>query len=45
MYLPTLALEIISHNKNLSEGEKKINLKGMAVGNGCTDPSECYNDF
>lgn len=39
MYIPLLADKIIEHNK--SAGAKKINLKGIAVGNGCTHPTEC----
>lgn len=35
-YIPVLALEI--HNHNLNGGQDKINLKGMAIGNGFCDP-------
>jgi serine carboxypeptidase-like clade 2 len=38
IYVPLLALEIVNHNKNASTpAEEKVNLKGMIVGNGCTD--------
>jgi hypothetical protein len=33
---------IDAYNKNSTvPEEKKINLQGWAVGNGCTDPAEC----
>lgn len=36
IYVPTLALEIINKNK-LDETTTKINIKGILVGNACTD--------
>ena len=36
IYVPTLAYNIIQHNKNLP-ASKKINLKGILVGNGVAD--------
>ena len=41
IYVPYLANEIINRNK-LPTTETKINLKGILVGNACTDPRECY---
>lgn len=35
-YIPALALEIYNHNMN--GAQEKINLKGMAIGNGYCDP-------
>lgn len=35
-YVPALALEI--HNHNMNGGQNKINLKGLAIGNGYCDP-------
>lgn len=44
IYIPYLALAIYQWNLDptLNEGQI-INLKGILVGNACTDPSECYN--
>lgn len=42
VYIPSLAYEILKHNE--SAGAKKISLKGIGVGNGCTDPTECSNE-
>lgn len=39
VYIPTLANEIIDFN--LLNKDDQINLRGIMVGNGCTDPSEC----
>jgi hypothetical protein len=41
IYVPYLANEILEKNK-LPSSETKINLKGILVGNACTDPRECY---
>lgn len=42
MYIPTLANKIIDYNANPSDANVgKINLAGLAIGNGCTDRSEC----
>lgn len=41
IYVPTLAMEILNHNR-LPERELTINLKGIMIGNACTDPRECY---
>lgn len=40
IYIPYLANEIIDYNKS-SKKEFTINLKGILIGNGCTDQSEC----
>jgi carboxypeptidase C (cathepsin A) len=37
VYVPYLALEIIKYNK-LTNKRLKFNLKGILVGNACTDP-------
>ncbi|NDW60430.1 S10 family peptidase, partial [Yangia sp. PrR004] len=37
-YIPLLANEIIEYNK---EASKKILLRGLMIGNGCTDYTEC----
>lgn len=37
-----LAQLIISNNQQESTQDRKINIKGIMVGNGCTHPSECY---
>ena len=42
IYVPYLAREIIEYNKHPSSAGKKIALKGIMVGNACTDPAECY---
>ena len=42
VYVPTLAYEIIKFNKLPESKDKIINLKGIMVGNACTDPSECF---
>ncbi len=42
IYIPYLANEIIKHNKLPSSKETIIKLKGIMIGNGCTDPNECY---
>ncbi len=42
IYIPYLANEIVKFNKLPSSREKIIKLKGIMVGNACTDPSECY---
>lgn len=41
IYVPYLAYYIIQQNK-LPNREITINLKGIMVGNACTDPRECY---
>ncbi|CAD8084365.1 unnamed protein product [Paramecium sonneborni] len=43
VYGPTLAKEIINYNDQQTI-ENRINLQGLAIGNGCTDPSECTHD-
>lgn len=41
-YVPFVALMIDTYNNNATtDPATKINLKGFAVGNGCTDPTEC----
>ncbi|CAK92190.1 unnamed protein product (macronuclear) [Paramecium tetraurelia] len=40
VYVPTLTIEIIDYNSKQS-AEGRINLQGLAIGNGCTDPTEC----
>lgn len=39
MYVPYLATAITNYNSQSTA--LKINLKGIAVGNGCTHPLEC----
>ncbi|CAD8109286.1 unnamed protein product [Paramecium primaurelia] len=40
IYIPTLANEIIDYNVG-KPTDSLINLQGLAIGNGCTDPTEC----
>lgn len=41
-YVPFLSLMLHEYNINQTENPgKKVNFKGYAVGNGCTDPTEC----
>lgn len=42
IYVPYLANEIIKYNKLPSSRATVINLKGIMVGNACTDPAECF---
>lgn len=42
IYVPYLANEIVKYNKLPSSKDSIINLKGIMVGNACTDPDECY---
>lgn len=42
IYIPYLANEIFKHNKLPSSKESIIKLKGVMIGNACTDPDECY---
>jgi len=37
IYIPLLALNIVNYNNNQTDASKKLNLKGMMVGNGCTN--------
>jgi len=37
IYIPLLALNIVYYNNNQTDASKKLNLKGMMVGNGCTN--------
>ncbi len=39
IYIPYLANEIFKHNKLPSSKESIIKLKGVLIGNGCTDPN------
>jgi serine carboxypeptidase-like clade 2 len=41
VYVPTLAYEIVKYNK-LPSREFTFKLKGIMVGNACTDPRECW---
>lgn len=41
IYIPYLARKILDKN-SLPETETKLNFKGIMIGNGCTDPRECY---
>jgi serine carboxypeptidase-like clade 2 len=41
IYIPTLAKAIIDFNEEADVD--RINLKGIAIGNGCTHPTECGN--
>lgn len=43
VYIPTLAHQINLYNADASS-DKKINLKGIMIGNGCTDPTECIDN-
>lgn len=38
IYIPTLINEILDYNDVSSD---KIKIRGMMIGNGCTDPTEC----
>lgn len=42
VYIPLLADQIISQNQQESSQDRKINLKGVLLGNACTHPTECY---
>ena len=42
IYIPTLSDKIIDYNSG--SRAFAINLKGIMIGNGCTDVSECTND-
>ena len=42
VYVPTLAHEILKFNQMPESRDKVINLKGVMVGNACTDPAECF---
>jgi len=37
IYIPMLALGIVEYNNKQTDATKKLNLKGMMVGNGCTN--------
>mmetsp|Transcript_6680 Transcript_6680/g.11905 ORF Transcript_6680/g.11905 Transcript_6680/m.11905 type:complete len:605 (+) Transcript_6680:89-1903(+) len=41
-YAPAIAHRILEGNKKVKKGLAKLNLKGLAVGNGLTDPEEQY---
>lgn len=41
-YAPAIAHRILEGNKKLEQGLATLNLKGLAVGNGLTDPEEQY---
>jgi len=41
-YIPAVTHRIFEGNLKLAEGNVRIDLKGMAIGNGLTDPSEQY---
>lgn len=42
IYIPTLASKIIDYNlKPTNILVHRIKLVGLAIGNGCTDPTEC----
>ena len=43
IYVPYLAWEIVKYNKLPSSKDSIIKLKGIMVGNACTDPQECYD--
>jgi len=41
-YVPAVAHEVWRNNKDLPDGALKINLKGISIGNGLTDPEIQY---
>lgn len=41
-YIPAVTHRIFTGNSNLTKGDVKIELKGMGIGNGLTDPQEQY---
>mmetsp|Transcript_68422 Transcript_68422/g.200166 ORF Transcript_68422/g.200166 Transcript_68422/m.200166 type:complete len:486 (+) Transcript_68422:77-1534(+) len=41
-YIPAVTHRIFEGNSNLKAGYERIDLKGMAIGNGLTNPSEQY---
>jgi len=41
-YIPAVTHRIFEGNNKLADGDIKIDLQGMAIGNGLTDPSEQY---
>lgn len=43
IYIPTLARAILDFNEEADV--ERINLKGFAVGNGCTHPTECGYEY
>ncbi len=44
-YAPAIAHRIWLGNKNVKEGLEKLNLAGLAVGNGLTDPEQQYKYY
>merc|ERR1711871_984542 len=44
-YVPATTHQIWANNKNLPNGAIKINLKGVAVGNGLTEPTIQYEYY
>lgn len=46
-YVPAISYRIHKGNKNLRQGDRKINFKGMAIGDGLCDPATMteYGDF
>jgi len=44
-YAPAIAHRISRGNKDLKDGLLALNLKGLAVGNGLTDPEEQYKHY
>lgn len=45
VYIPTLAYAVLEHNKKTVIATDKINLKGVAIGNGCTLTTECNGGY
>ncbi|KAM3141613.1 hypothetical protein pb186bvf_006218 [Paramecium bursaria] len=41
IYIPTLVDQIIDYNNDPQKTTPNIKIKGVAIGNGCTDPTEC----
>lgn len=40
--MPAISNAILQNNKNLSAGETKVNMRGLAIGNGLVDPKIQY---
>lgn len=41
-YVPAISHRILKNNQNLTQGEVKINMKGLAIGNGLVNPKVQY---
>ena len=44
-YVPAISSRILANNKKLGAAERKINLQGLAIGNGLVDPQTQYGEY